>query len=281
MEAYQRNYLTAKIATDMYKLNPEWLSSMQRVKVDEQVERLFRVQKVILGSSEANFVTVSAQDIQTAFDKLAEGYQSYNEFKAAMQGQHLTEGQLKQVLSEELKCEKVMDLVSQDIPELDQATALEYFNTHLQEFSRSNVWEMSQILITVNDEFSENHRDEAWRRIHDVKKQCDFTAFGTLAMKYSECPSAMSNGYLGWCEETKLYPQIAACLFELKHGEVSEVIETDLGFHLVRVHQYKGERTATFEEAYPFLQRKHEQRARAFLQKQWISQLLHSASLCR
>ncbi|PNH93870.1 peptidylprolyl isomerase [Vibrio diazotrophicus] len=281
MEAYQRNYLTAKIATDMYKLNPEWLSSMQRVKVDEQVERLFRVQKAILGSSEANFVTVSAQDIQTAFDKLAEGYQSYNEFKAAMQGQHLTEGQLKQVLSEELKCEKVMDLVSQDIPELDQATALEYFNTHLREFSRSNVWEMSQILITVNDEFSENHRDEAWRRIHDVKKQCDFTAFGTLAMKYSECPSAMSNGYLGWCEETKLYPQIAACLFELKHGEVSEVIETDLGFHLVRVHQYKGARTATFEEAYPFLQRKHEQRARAFLQKQWISQLLHSASLCR
>ncbi|MCZ4370550.1 peptidylprolyl isomerase [Vibrio diazotrophicus] len=281
MEAYQRNYLTAKIATDMYKLNPEWLSSMQRVKVDEQVERLFRVQKAILGSSEANFVTVSAQDIQTAFDKLAEGYQSYNEFKAAMKGQHLTEGQLKQVLSEELKCEKVMDLVSQDIPELDQATALEYFNTHLQEFSRSNVWELSQILITVNDEFSENHRDEAWRRIHDVKKQCDFTAFGTLAMKYSECPSAMSNGYLGWCEETKLYPQIAACLFELKHGEVSEVIETDLGFHLVRVHQYKGARTATFEEAYPFLQRKHEQRARAFLQKQWISQLLHSASLCR
>jgi len=281
MEAYQRNYLTAKIATDMYKLNPEWLSSMQRVKVDEQVERLFRVQKAILGSSEANFVTVSAQDIQTAFNKLVEGYPSHSEFKTAMQGLHLTEGQLKQVLSEELKCEKVMELISQDIPELDQATALKYFNTHQQEFSRSDVWELSQILITVNDEFSENHRDEAWRRIHDVKKQCEFTAFGTLAMKHSECPSAMSNGYLGWCEETKLYPQIAACLSEIKQGEMSEVIETELGFHLVRVHQHKGARTATFEEAYPFLQRKHEQRARQFLQKQWLSQLLHTAPLCR
>jgi len=279
MEAYQRNYLTAKIATDMFKLNPEWLSSMQRVKVDEQVERLYRVRTAILGSAEASSVSVSAKEIDEAFSKLAEGYSSQEEFKSAMQGQNLTQGQLKLVLSEELKCEKVMDSVSKDIPELDRATALHYFNTHQQEFSRSNVWEMSQILITVNEEFSENHRDEAWRRIHDVKKQCEYTAFGTLALKHSECPSAMSNGYLGWCEETKLYPQIAACLVELSDGDVSEVVETELGFHLVKVHQRKGARVATFEEAYPFLQRKHEQRARQYLQKQWINQLIHADAL--
>jgi len=275
MEAYQRNYLTAKIATEMFKLNPEWLSSVQRVKVDEQVERLYRVRSAILGSAEATSVSVSAKEINEAFKKLADNFQSQSEFESAMQGQHLSKGQLKQVLSEELKCEKVMDLVSKDIPALDKAQALEYFNAHQEEFSRSNVWEMSQILITVNEEFSENHRDEAWRRIHDVKSQCETTAFGTLAMKYSECPSAMSDGYLGWCEESKLYPQIAACLFDLEKGEVSDVIETELGFHLVRVHEHKGARTATFEEAYPFLQQKHEKRARQYLQKQWLNQLIH------
>lgn len=275
MEAYKRNYLTAKIATDMFKLNPEWLSSMQRVKVDEQVERLYRVQSAILGSAEATSVSVSPKEVDEAFHKLVEGFPSRAEFDATMKGQNITPVELKLVLADELKCDKVMELVSKEFPALDEKQALEYYKTHQHEFSRSDVWEMSQILITVNDEFSENHRDEAWRRIHDVKAQCEYTAFGTLALKYSECPSAMSNGYLGWCEETKLYPQIAACLIDLEKGDVSDVIETELGFHLVRVHQHKAARTASFEEAYPFLQRKHEQRARQYLQKQWISQLLH------
>ncbi len=176
MEAYKRNYLTAKIATDMFKLNPEWLSSMQRVKVDEQVERLYRVQSAVLGSAEAASVSVSPKEVDEAFHKLVEGFPSREEFEATMKGQYLTPVELKLVLADELKCDKVMELVSSEFPPLDENQALEYYKKHQEEFSRSNVWEMSQILITVNDEFSENHRDEAWRRIHDVKAQCEYNS---------------------------------------------------------------------------------------------------------
>jgi peptidyl-prolyl cis-trans isomerase C len=274
MQAYKRNYLTVKVATDLFSLNPQLLSHEQQLQVEQQVERVYQLQDAILHSDEATLVTVTPQEIETAFTQCVTGYDSETKFQDALHRQHLDPGQLKQALHDELLCEKVMTYVSQDVPQLDKEKARSYFHQHQSEFSRADSWEMSQILITVNEQFPENTHSVAKTRIEAVKAQCGKTDFATLALKYSECPSALSNGYLGWCEAGKLYPQIVSSLCELKEETVSDPIETELGFHLVLYHQHQPGRTATFQEAYPFLQQKHEQRAKQYLQKQWLRQLM-------
>ncbi|MDW6003982.1 peptidylprolyl isomerase [Vibrio mangrovi] len=275
---YQKHYLTAKVATDLFNLNPQLLSEQQRLQVDRLVKRVSHIQNAILHSREAEQIEVTPQEVESAFAQCVAGYASVDEFHIALHRQHLDESQLKQALSHEIACEKVMSFISQDVPVLDKDKALAYFHDHQQEFSRNSSWEMSQILITINEQFVENHRPAALQRIREVKEQCDVSAFETLALKYSECPSALSNGYLGWCEEGKLYPQVVSALQILPTEMVSSPVETELGFHLVRYHQHRPARIATFEEAYPFLQQKHEQRARQYLQKQWLRQLMVMSS---
>lgn len=53
---------------------------------------------------------------------------------------------------------------------------------------------MSQILITVNDEYAENTRENALKRIHDIYSKARSKSFAKLAQRHSECPSAMNQG---------------------------------------------------------------------------------------
>ena len=274
MEAYKRHYLTAKVATELFKMNPQYLSSMQRAKVDAQVEQLYRIQDAILHSPEVQWVNLSETEVDSALQTCIEGYESYSLFLAALDNQQLDEVALRKALSEELKCDKVLEMVSNSVPPLNQTDAKTYYEQHLHEFYRPQTWEMSQILITINDAYPENRRDQVLHRIWALYHQCDNGQFDTLALQHSECPSAMQNGYLGWCDAEKLYPQITERLALIAPNQVSTPIETELGFHLVKYQQTRPAGQATFEQAYPFLREKHEHRARQYLQRQWIAQLL-------
>ncbi|MHA2936833.1 peptidylprolyl isomerase [Vibrio sp. RC27] len=274
MDEQKRSYLTIKVATEMFELNPQHLTSQQLGEVEERVERVNDLQQKILNAPEAAEIDISSEELQGIYQLSVERFPSKEEFFASLQAQSLSEKGLKLALADELKCEKVMELVSQQIPSLDPANALAYFEKNRLEFSRAKKWEMSQILITINDDYAENTRATAMARIHSIAKQVTPRNFAQLALEHSECPSALENGNLGWCEEGKLFPEITNALYTLQPGQISQPIETEIGFHIVLFHDQKEPRVATFEEALPFLQEKHAARARHFLQKQWIAQLI-------
>ncbi|MEI6574979.1 MAG: peptidylprolyl isomerase [Bacteroidota bacterium] len=66
--------------------------------------------------------------------------------------------------------------------------------------------------------------------------------FSTLAVLYSEDPgSAAKGGELGFTSRGELYPEFEAVAFTLKKGEVSEILETKAGFHIIQMIQRKGD----------------------------------------
>lgn len=66
--------------------------------------------------------------------------------------------------------------------------------------------------------------------------------FGTLAYLYSEDPgSARENGELGYMARSELVPEFAAVAFDLQPGEVSEIVETQFGFHLIKALDRRGQ----------------------------------------
>ena len=273
MEEQKRRYLTIKLSTEKFKLNPEFLSSMQKAEIDEGVVKLNELQRRILASEEAKQVRVTRAQLTEAYKSCVEKFETEDEFYQSLKKQTLTVEGFKSALKDELHCDLVMELVSKDFPPLERKQAEEYYQKHQIEFSRGKTWNLSQILITINDEFEENTRENALARIKEVREKTESEPFSELALQYSECPSAVEKGYLGWCEEGKLYSEITSALYTLPKEEVSEPIETEVGFHLIVCHDEKPPYVATFEEVWPYLQEKHASRAKAYLQRQWISQL--------
>ncbi|RLD62760.1 MAG: peptidylprolyl isomerase [Bacteroidetes bacterium] len=68
-------------------------------------------------------------------------------------------------------------------------------------------------------------------------------SFATLAVLYSEDPgSAKKGGELGFVGRGDLVPEFAAVAFNLKEGEVSKIVKTDYGYHIIQLIEKKGER---------------------------------------
>lgn len=66
--------------------------------------------------------------------------------------------------------------------------------------------------------------------------------FSTMAILYSEDPgSAKKGGELGFYGRAQLYPEFEAVAFKLKEGEVSDIVETEAGYHIIQMIERKGD----------------------------------------
>lgn len=84
------------------------------------------------------------------------------------------------------------------------------------------------------DSSSARSRMDAHAEISDLKRQLGEGAdFAELARENSDCPSGAGGGDLGQFGRGMMVPEFEEAAFALKLGEVSDVIETDFGFHLI------------------------------------------------
>jgi peptidyl-prolyl cis-trans isomerase SurA len=101
--------------------------------------------------------------------------------------------------------------------------------------------EYAQIVkvIPVSAEAKENIK----QKLLDYKKRIEKgEEFATLAILYSQDGSAKNGGELGFKNRGDLVAEFEAAAFRLKTGEISEVIETKFGFHLIQMIERRGER---------------------------------------
>ena len=87
-------------------------------------------------------------------------------------------------------------------------------------------------------------KNEAQTKIRAVQEKLRASEdFEALAKAYSEDPGTASNGgNLGWIEKGTLYPSFEAVAYQLHTGEISEPVETPVGYHLIQLLAKEGER---------------------------------------
>ena len=92
-------------------------------------------------------------------------------------------------------------------------------------------------------------------KAEDILKQLQHGAdFAELAKKNSEDPgSAEKGGELGWIVRGQTVPNFEKAAFSLKPGDLSGVIETEYGFHIIQVEDKQAAHTQTFDEVKPQL----------------------------
>ncbi len=91
---------------------------------------------------------------------------------------------------------------------------------------------------------SAQEEDRIKTKLRDFKKRVENGEdFGTLAYLYSADPgSAMKNGELGFLDRTELVPEFASAAMGLEKNQVSEIVKTQYGFHIIQMIDRKGDR---------------------------------------
>lgn len=110
--------------------------------------------------------------------------------------------------------------------------SLPYYNTE---------YELSQIVVKVK--VGKAQHEAAFQKILDLKKRVeDGEDFGILAALYSEDPgSAANDGELGLVPRGTFVPEFEAAAYKLKPGEISDVVKTQFGYHIIKLNRRLGE----------------------------------------
>lgn len=142
------------------------------------------------------------------------------------------------------------DTVQRQI-QIDPAEVKQYYESNQRQFGAPETRQASHILIAVDNSASEDEKKKARalaEQVHaEVKK--DPERFAELAKKHSQDPgSAAKGGELGTFTRGSMVKAFDDAVFEMKVGEISPPVESEFGFHIIRVTGVTPGQARSFDE---------------------------------
>ena len=170
-------------------------------------------------------------------------------YKKALDKMNISEDQVRADIKRNLTIEKLIVQRIVDKIAIPEKEAKQYYDTHTDMFKQPEKVQASHILIKVDPEAKQSDRDEALKKIKEIQqKQKKGEDFGELAKANSQCPSSSNGGDLGFFARGQMVPAFEEAAFSLKPGEVSDIVKTRFGYHLIKVTDKKPESTVPFED---------------------------------
>jgi peptidyl-prolyl cis-trans isomerase SurA len=116
-----------------------------------------------------------------------------------------------------------------------------YYKLHREDYEGKEAVRIKQILLLVPRGSDQMTRDDIRRGAETIRKRLlAAESFDLLAVKYSQGPAAQSGGDVGFIERGQVLPEVETVAFRLRMDEVSDVIESPLGFHIIKMIDKKG-----------------------------------------
>lgn len=273
-------YLALKAAQKIYGKAPAALQPDESERVLNMAQKQHQLEARVLAAPEARDAMVPTSTLDLAMQEIRGRYQNEDEFSEDMARNGLDEASFASALEREMKVEAILEKVGTRAESVSDMDVELYYQYHPEQFRRPETRLARHILITLNDTIPENTREAAFKRISEIAARLakEPQRFEEQALKHSECPTALDGGKLGDLPRGKLFPELDAALFGLNAGEVSGVIESELGFHVLRCDVVTVAGVLGFADAKQHIRKLLEQKRKRVYQQAWIKQLLGNNS---
>lgn len=284
MQTYQMNtdikYHVLRAAINRFGKAPRELEPEQLEQVRFQAVKECELEQVVLDSVEARDIHIPESVLRDAVKQVENNYPDRDTYVSDLQGNGLNELLFQQAIERELRVNTVLDRVSSRAAKISELDCMLFYFMHKDKFNQPETRTVRHILITLNDDYAENTRTAAFDKLAAIRKRvCEKPKrFSEQAMKHSECPTAMHGGLLGKIPRGQLYAELDEKLFCMKLGEISEVIESEIGFHILYCEDIRTAGPVPFKEAEPRIREKLIKRRMRMCQKSWLAELKEKAN---
>ena len=128
----------------------------------------------------------------------------------------------------------------------------EYYEDNLNTFRQEKEVKARHILFKLTKDMSEEEEKKVKEKALSVLKMArEGKDFATLAKEYSEGPTREKGGDLGWFAKGRMVKPFEDAAFKMKKGEISDLVKTPFGYHIIKVEDIKEAHTKTLDEARP------------------------------
>lgn len=125
----------------------------------------------------------------------------------------------------------------------------EYYDEYLDTFKEKKQVKARHILFKLAENAAPEEEEKARQKAAEVLKEAkEGKDFAELAKKHSEGPTAKDGGDLGFFSENQMVKPFEEAAFKLQKGQVSDLVRTPFGYHIIKVEDVKEARTKSLEE---------------------------------
>ncbi|MBR4156762.1 MAG: peptidylprolyl isomerase [Bacteroidales bacterium] len=204
-------------------------------------------EKLMLNQAEMDSITVTDEQVEAEVEQLVRYFVSQLGSQENLEKYYKkTMPEIKDELRRMRRDQMLVEQVQQTILANVEVTPAEvkkcYYNIPKDSIPMVNSkYEIAHLVkkppITLDEKLAVKDRLYKMR-----KRILDGERFSTLALLYSEDPgSAKKGGELGFHGRGEFAPEFEAAAFNLRDGEISEVVETEFGFHIIQMIERRGD----------------------------------------
>ncbi|MBC8451030.1 peptidylprolyl isomerase [bacterium] len=186
------------------------------------------------------------EEMARRVDELEERHGSQEALDEALAAQGMTLSDLTAIYRDDIERRLLAEMVvRQEVHGRIDVTWREvedYYEEHATELGQMpESYRFSGIMVTAK--ISEKAKHAAIERMTEARDRIDAgEAFADIALEYSDDASAASGGDLGWFDRGTMVPEFEEAAFALEPGEVSGIVPSRFGFHIIRMIERDGDR---------------------------------------
>lgn len=212
-------------------------------------------------------------EVEDQFRKMRDSFPSAGKFTDALRENGVGEAEFREQLKRTLIVTRFVERELVGGLEATEEEARRYYDQNPAEMARPEAVRLSQIVVRLTPGASQAERIAARQKIEAILKEVRAGEdFGQLARRHSEGADAAAGGDAGLLIKGKGPPAIERVAFSLQPGQVSDVIESRLGLHIIKVGERRPEGPAPFAEVKEairarLLARERKERIRAYVEQ--------------
>jgi peptidyl-prolyl cis-trans isomerase SurA len=240
---------------DMSEQRRILLSQMQASKItpppndvlDKQVLERLIVERAVLQYAKETGIRIDDTTVERTILRVAEENKlSPDEFRKVLQREGIPYANYREDIRRQITIQRVRDREVDSKVTVSDAEVDNYLATVAAQAGGEDEYLLSHIYISVAEQASptavEESRKRAEQALAEVRAGKDF---GQVAASYSNAPDATSGGNLGWRTRARLPSVFADIVQKMKPGEVSAVLRSASGFHVVKLVEERNRNQPT------------------------------------
>ncbi|MPZ16450.1 MAG: hypothetical protein GEV06_00845 [Luteitalea sp.] len=186
-------------------------------------------------------LTVTDKEVQARVETLRKQFPDESAFLTALKQRQLSPADLEAETRRELVADKVLQQAVDPKVSLGPQEAATFYKENPERFRTPEQLRASHILIKVDPKADQSTKQAARVRATDLREQLEKGAdFAALARKHSEDGSASSGGDLDYFPRGQMVKPFEDAAFALDVGQLSDVVETPFGYHIIKVTDHKA-----------------------------------------
>jgi len=207
--------------------------------------------RLIIQEAKARKIAVPDAELDAQVAQIRAQFPSEAQFQQALTAQKTTLEAVRSDTRDEMSAEKLVESAIADKVAVKPETVTDFYQKNQDKFQQGPRVRASHILIGIPQNADAATKQQAKAKaealLKDLKSGKDFAA--TAKANSQDPGSAPSGGDLGYFEQGQMVPPFEQAAFALKTGEMSEIVETQFGYHIIKLADKQDSRVVPLDEA--------------------------------